>query len=157
MAFRLCVCVCVCVCARAHMLSRVQLFATPWTIAHQLLYPWKFWARVLELVAISYSRGSSQPMNWAHISCMGRQILYPYAFKEAQVISTRYYFSQVCVLEHFLRWGWWAEHMFQQQGWGWGTSDLLDSAHRSTRDPLDDFLRHWLSTTPQVPSLVKAT
>ena len=31
------VCVCVCVCARVHMrgLSHVQLFTTPWTIAHQ--------------------------------------------------------------------------------------------------------------------------
>ena len=29
----MCVCVCVCVCAQ--QLSRVQLFATPWTIAHQ--------------------------------------------------------------------------------------------------------------------------
>ena len=36
------VCVCVCVCARVHMLSCVQLFATPWSIAHQLLYPWIF-------------------------------------------------------------------------------------------------------------------
>ena len=34
--------VCVCVCARVHMLSCVQLFATPWSIAHQLLYPWIF-------------------------------------------------------------------------------------------------------------------
>ena len=30
-----CVCVCVCVCARARTLSRVQLFASPWTVAHQ--------------------------------------------------------------------------------------------------------------------------
>ena len=29
----MCVCVCVCVCTR--VLSRVQLFATPWTVAHQ--------------------------------------------------------------------------------------------------------------------------
>ena len=29
----MCVCVCVCVCVC--MLSRVQLFATPWTLAHQ--------------------------------------------------------------------------------------------------------------------------
>ena len=28
-----CVCVCVCVCV--HVLSHVQLFATPWTVAHQ--------------------------------------------------------------------------------------------------------------------------
>ena len=34
----LCVCVCVCVCVCARVLSRfshVQLFATPWTVAHQ--------------------------------------------------------------------------------------------------------------------------
>ena len=33
-----CVCVCVCVCARTHMLSlfsHVQLFVTPWSVAHQ--------------------------------------------------------------------------------------------------------------------------
>ena len=34
-----CVCVCVCVCvqarARAHVLSCVQLFVTPWNVAHQ--------------------------------------------------------------------------------------------------------------------------
>ena len=28
--------VCVCVCVRAHMLSHVQLFAIPWTVAHQV-------------------------------------------------------------------------------------------------------------------------
>ena len=29
------VCVFVCVCARAHMVSHIQLFMTPWTVAHQ--------------------------------------------------------------------------------------------------------------------------
>ena len=36
-------------------------------------------ARMLEWVAISFSRGSSQPRDWTHISCIyyiGRQILY---------------------------------------------------------------------------------
>ena len=28
-------CVCVCVCARTQLLSYVQLFATPWAVAHQ--------------------------------------------------------------------------------------------------------------------------
>ena len=38
-------------------LSRVRLFATPWTIQiHGIL-----WARILEWVAFSFSRGSSQP------------------------------------------------------------------------------------------------
>ena len=35
----------VCVCVRAQLLSHVQLFLTPWTVAHQ--------ARMLEWVAIS--------------------------------------------------------------------------------------------------------
>ena len=30
-----CACVCVCVCVRAQSLSCIQLFATPWTVAHQ--------------------------------------------------------------------------------------------------------------------------
>ena len=45
------VCVCVCVC----VLSYVQLFATPWTIAHQAPLHGIFQARILEWVA----RGSS--------------------------------------------------------------------------------------------------
>ena len=36
-------------------------------------------ARLLEWVAISFSRGSSQPRDWTHISCIGRQILYHWA------------------------------------------------------------------------------
>ena len=38
-----------------------------------------FQARILEWVAISFSRGSSWPMNWTHfscISCTGKQVLY---------------------------------------------------------------------------------
>ena len=36
-------------------------------------------ARILELVAMPFSRGSSQPRDWTHISyvsCIGRQVLY---------------------------------------------------------------------------------
>ena len=35
-----------------------------------------FQAKVLEWVAIAFSRGSSQPRTRTHISCIGRQILY---------------------------------------------------------------------------------
>ena len=41
-----------------------------------------FQARMLEQVAISYTRRSSQPKDWnsiSYISCTGRQILYHYA------------------------------------------------------------------------------
>ena len=34
-----------------------------------------FQARILEWVAISFSRGSSQPRDWIHVSCTGRWIL----------------------------------------------------------------------------------
>ena len=69
------------------MFSRVQLFVTPWTAACQAPRPWNFPARILEWVAIFYSRGSSLPRDWTHVfwvSCMGRQIFYYCATWEAQ-------------------------------------------------------------------------
>ena len=66
------------VCAQA--LSHVRLFATPWTVAqpgssvHGILQ-----VRILEWVAISYSRGSSQLGDQAQVSCIsstGRQITF---------------------------------------------------------------------------------
>ena len=47
-------------------------------------------ARILEWVAISYSRGSSKPRDWTHISCSscpGRQILYQWASCEGPLLS----------------------------------------------------------------------
>ena len=41
-----------------------------------------FQARILEWVAISFSRGSSQPRDWACISFSGRQIPYYWATRE---------------------------------------------------------------------------
>ena len=40
-------------------------------------------ARILEWVAISCSRGSSQPQDQTHISCIGRRVLYYWATWEA--------------------------------------------------------------------------
>ena len=58
-----CVCVCVCVRARAHLcaLSRIRLFATPWTVVQQapLSMGWILQARKLEWGAMPSSRGSS--------------------------------------------------------------------------------------------------
>ena len=51
-------------------LSRVWLFATPWTVAHQApLSMGILQARILQRVAIPFPRGSSQPRDWTHISC----------------------------------------------------------------------------------------
>ena len=42
-------------------------------------------ARILEWVALSFSRGSSQPRVQIQVSCTGRQILYHCATKEAHM------------------------------------------------------------------------
>ena len=65
-----------------------QLFETPWTVAHQAPQTMGILqARILEWVAISFSRGSSQPRDRTHISYIswiGKQILYHWATWEAQ-------------------------------------------------------------------------
>ena len=55
-------------------------------------------ARILEWVAISSSRGSSQPRDWTCTSCIGRRILYHWATWEATVSPGK---SQ----NHCLNWG----------------------------------------------------
>ena len=71
------VCVCVCV----YVLSCVWLIAVPRlpvSSVHGI-----FQARILELVTVSYSMGSSWPRDWTHVSCPCllhcRQILYHWA------------------------------------------------------------------------------
>ena len=55
--------------ACAQLLSHVQLFATLWTVACQAPHSMEFFqARMLEWVAISFSRGSSWPKDWTHVS-----------------------------------------------------------------------------------------
>ena len=63
---------CMLVKVKVKLLSRVRLFATPWTVACQALRSLSvqgiFQARVLEWIAISFSRGSSQPRDWTRVS-----------------------------------------------------------------------------------------
>ena len=40
-------------------------------------------ARILDWAATSFSRGSSWPRDWTHISCIGRRILYHWATRKA--------------------------------------------------------------------------
>ena len=42
-------------------------------------------ARILEWVAISFSRGSSRPRNWTQVSCTGKWILYHWATREVHL------------------------------------------------------------------------
>ena len=43
-------------------------------------------ARMLQWVAISFSRGSSWPRDWSHVSCIGRRVLYHWATWEALMV-----------------------------------------------------------------------
>ena len=66
-------------------LNHVQLFcgpmecSLPGSSVHGI-----FQARILEWVAISFSRGSSPPRDRTQVSCIGRRILYHWATREAR-------------------------------------------------------------------------
>ena len=73
---RVCVCVCVCVCCTQSCLTLCDpvAYSPPDSSIHRILQ-----ARMLEWVAISYSRGSSPPRDRTCISCVfciGRQVQY---------------------------------------------------------------------------------
>ena len=52
------------------MLSWVQFLATPWTVAHQVPLHGVFQERIVGWVAISFSRGSSQPRDGKYLLCL---------------------------------------------------------------------------------------
>ena len=60
------------------VLSRVWLFATPWTIVHGILQ-----ARILEWVTFPFSRGSSQPRERTQVSCIIGRFFISWATREA--------------------------------------------------------------------------
>ena len=66
-------------------LSRVWLFATPWTVAHQApLFMGILQARILGWVAMPSSRGSSQPRDWTQVSHTAGGFFTSWATGEAQ-------------------------------------------------------------------------
>ena len=83
------VCVCVCVCAQSCLiLCNPTDYTQPSSSVHGISQ-----ARTLEWVAISSSRGSSQPKDQTHISCsfcIGRQILYHWAIWDPLRMWTMY-------------------------------------------------------------------
>ena len=67
------------------VLSQVRTFAFPQTVVRQAPLSMQFSRQELEWVAISFSRGFSQPRDWTHISCVsctGKWILYYLAIKQ---------------------------------------------------------------------------
>ena len=69
-------------------LSCVQLFETPWTVALQApLSMGILQARILEWVAMPSSRGSSQPRDQTHISCIAGRFFTTTAMWESQFLT----------------------------------------------------------------------
>ena len=73
----------------AASVSCVQIFVTPWTVACQGPWPMKFSRQgLLEQVAISFARGSSQPRGWTSVSCISfRGFFTSWTTREAQRIE----------------------------------------------------------------------
>ena len=59
-----------------------------------------FWTRVLEWVAISFSRGSSRPRNWTWVSCTAGRFFTNWAMREAQLLSLPHSCWQPCFWLH---------------------------------------------------------
>ena len=67
------------------VLSLVQLFVTPWTVAHQApLSMVILQARIPEWVAMLSSRGSSQSRDWTLVSCIAGRFFTIWATRKAQ-------------------------------------------------------------------------
>ena len=71
-----------------HLVAKLcpTLFAASQTIAHQVsLSMGIFQARILERVAISFSKGPSWPRDWTRVSYIGKGILYHWATGEVPI------------------------------------------------------------------------
>ena len=70
-------------------LSHVRLFATPWTVAHQAsLSMGILQARILKWVAISLSRGCSQPRNWTWSPALQEDYFTFWGTRKAWIINS---------------------------------------------------------------------
>ena len=78
LAERCCCCCCCLVAQLCPVLCNPVDCSPPGSSVHRILQ-----GKILQRVAISFSRGSSQPRDWTHISFTGRQILYHWATREA--------------------------------------------------------------------------
>ena len=71
------------------LLSRVWLFGTPWIVLPGSSVHGIFQARVLEWVAIFFSRGSSWPRDWTWVSRIVGRCFTVWATREAHYITWR--------------------------------------------------------------------
>ena len=73
-----------------------------------------FQARILEWIAISFSRGSSQPMDRTHVSCIDRWILYHWATWEAHLLVRSINVRGVAPCTSFYSKYWWCSSKLEK-------------------------------------------
>ena len=81
----MCLCLCLCLC-----LHRFQLFVTRWTVACLFLPP-MYMARILEWVAISFSRESSWPRDGTPVSDIVGRFITIWATREAYLYCSAHW------------------------------------------------------------------
>ena len=67
------------------LVSHVQLFVTPWIVAHQAPPSRIFQARMLEWVVIPFSRGSSQLKDQTQVSRIAGRLFTIWATRESWI------------------------------------------------------------------------
>ena len=90
--------------------SPSQSCSPPGSSVHGILQ-----ARILEWVAIPFSRGFSWPRDQTHISCLGRQILYHRATWEATYLVMQFRHSLPILWPS--HWKWWFLRSFSATIW----------------------------------------
>ena len=130
-------------CVHAQLLSSVQLFVTPWTVARQTSVCGIFQARILEWVTISYSRGSSRLRDRTCISCfscIARRILYHWTTWEActhayvRTYICVYMYTHTCICTHIYRLTCCVSYMWKYKLRE--ESDLCKGSHTKSRGTL---------------------
>ena len=84
-------------CSVSH--SRVQLFSTPWAVAHQtplsMGFPrqeyWSGLPSLRDLHDLAFSKGSSWPRDWTQVSCIGGRFFTVWAIREAPATDRQKY------------------------------------------------------------------
>ena len=94
---------------KVKLLCCVWLFVTPWTVAYQAP-PWDeegkiFQARVLEWIAISFSRGYSRPRDQTQVSCIVDRRFTAWATREANKVIYVWYHTGKCTRDGLIKLG----------------------------------------------------
>ena len=114
------------------LLRHVWLFVTPWTAARQLPLSMGFsvhrilQARILEWVAISFPKGSSQPRDQAQVFCIAGRFFTGWAIREVSV----HWLLHLYVMPLIFRLSLWAYKTAQLSSvLNYNTSSLHSIAH----------------------------